>query len=229
MAKAIKQAQKPVSPVALAVRTATDSLALTFQHSAMVAQSVAVENASIAGETLCAIRALRDVLSGAEYLAAVVAIFGTSGVHHSKPEYQPGALRKELEKRFETDAKATGEESADYLNRIKFRLSQARSVASWLADPVNYAKASTPDEDGDAPTLGALDKLRKGSTEPRAPKVATPDAPSDAVQVTAASALAAMVAQFGFPAMCTAFADALNDKPGAKLTAAGLQALAKAA
>ena len=210
-----------------AVSLAVTTLVSTFSHAAMVAECVALENASTAQQTLSAILALRKTLSGAEYMGACAEVFGTSGVHHSKPEYRPGALRGKLVKELGKDA----------CDRIKFRLGQARAIAIWLADPVNYAKATKKDKKGNAPALETLDKARKagkpGAT--RAPRVTKGNvasdaaAPTDASTETASQALAALVARYGFAATCNAFADAINATKGAKLTAETVRALAKAA
>lgn len=210
-----------------AVSLAVTTLVSTFSHAAMVAECVALENASTAQQTLSAILALRKTLSGAEYMSACVDIFGTSGVHHSKPEYRPGALRATLEK----------EGGKDACDRIKFRLGQARAVAVWLADPVNYAKATTKDEDGNLPALETLDKARRAEkpVTTRAPRVTKGNVASDAAApsaVTTGSAqtdLDALVTRYGFAAMCNAFADAINATKGAKITAESVRALAKVA
>ncbi len=210
-----------------AVSLAVTALASTFSHAAMVAESVALENASTAQQTLSAILTLRNTLSGAEYMGACVDIFGTSGIHHSKPEYRPGALRGQLVKELGKDA----------CDRIKFRLGQARAVAVWLADPVNYAKATTKDEDGNLPALETLDKARRaekpGAT--RAPRVtkgnvaADVAAPSSVTTCSAQTDLDALVTRYGFAAVCNAFADAINATKGAKVTAESVRALAKVA
>lgn len=212
-----------------AVSLAVTTLVSTFSHAAMVAECVALENASTAQQTLSAILALRNKLSGAEYMGACVDIFGTSGVHHSKPEYRPGALRATLEKEGGLYGKT--------LDRIKFRLGQARAVAVWLADPVNYAKAMTKDEEGNAPALETLDKARKAGkpVTTRAPRVtrgnvaADVAAPSSVTTGSAQTDLDALVARYGFAAVCNAFADAINATKGAKLTAESIRALAKVA
>lgn len=217
-----KAKQKQVAASILSVTTSR--LSAAFQHGAFVAYAKSEEDAGTAAESLAAILAMRAELSGAEYVAGIESIFGTVGIHHAKPDYVAGTLRADLVESFKGE-----EDPKKFMDRIKMALSRARNVGSWLADPVNYAKALAKDKDGETPTLNALDTLRKGPKKTRDPKTPDADAPSETTVITAASAIEAVIAQFGFAAACVAMADAMNATKGAKFTADNLRALAKVA
>jgi hypothetical protein len=226
------------------VASAVAALMPVMAHAAMVNTAKRDEDASTNASTLEALLAMRSALSGSEYVSACVDVWGTVGVHHSKDEYRAGDLRPVLEaelasqvampaklskkarEAFEAERDAVVKAGMD---GIKNHLSRARNLASWLADPVNFAKATTADEDGNCPALVTLDKLRKGPAKTRAPKTPDGSEAGEAVTATADSVIKAAVAQFGHGAVCNALADALNETKGAKFTADNLRALAKVA
>ena len=188
---------------------ASASLVNTFLHAADVAEANALESLSTSEQVRDCITTLRSESPDVgAYLSAVVAIFGTTGIHHSKPDYVAGTLRAGLLDKLPGDA----DEKADALNRIKFRIGQARKVANWLADPVRV-------KDAEGKTLSEMYKAASTTTAPKA-ECGAKSTPAEVMT------LATMVGKFGVAAVLRECSRILSEDKSTKTQAATVAAIA---
>jgi hypothetical protein len=229
----------PQNAVSLAVSTAVGAMVPLLSYAADVSEAASLEQRSIAADMLALVVDLRTQFSGSDYMTAIVGVFGTSGIHATKPDYQKGALRpallaaltaSEKEKAIaakiakkEVDAYAA-EHAKSLINRVNVRLSETKKVALYIADPVRFAEATKVDEEtGEVPTFNAMHEAAKAAS----PKTVKADKADDATKPGEATVTTAaqVVALFGFDAIMGALIDSLASEKTTALQAKAMSAI----
>lgn len=208
---------KAVSPSI--IRATSDALCATLYVLSHAAAGFKADKQDASAVMLAALVGLRAELSGAAYLGAVVAICGTSGVHHSKPEYVAGTLRADFENEIAIDKEMSDFERECAVGVLKTQLSYIRKVANWIADPLRFKDAT---DGAELRTLyDAAVKAGKPVT-PTSTKADDKSAPGAATVTT----LAQLIATFGIGAVLRGCSAILASDKGTKTQAASIAAIA---
>lgn len=209
----------PVAPIIRATSAGIQAALYVLSHASATFKADKQDASAVMLEQLVS---LRTELSGAAYVAAVQTICGTTGVHHSKPEYVAGTLRADFEAEIKAEHKAktlSDFERDAALSVLKTQLSYIRKVANWIADPLRFKDAT---DGAELRTLyDAAVKAGKPVT-PTSTKADDKSAPGAATVTT----LAQLIATFGIGAVLRECSAILASDKGTKTQAASIAAIA---